>query len=81
MIHVPLRLLDTASKGAVLAMTRELAMVHAREGIRLNALCPSVLAHLAKALYTQLIISSSFPAAGPCTLVNASADIVFDSGF
>ena len=31
---------DTASKGAVLAMTRELAMVHAREGIRFNALCP-----------------------------------------
>ncbi|WWD15645.1 hypothetical protein CI109_100067 [Kwoniella shandongensis] len=30
----------TASKGAVLAMTRELAMVHAREGIRFNALCP-----------------------------------------
>ncbi|GAA5984601.1 hypothetical protein JCM5350_008153 [Sporobolomyces pararoseus] len=30
----------TASKGAVLAMTRELAMVHAREGIRINSLCP-----------------------------------------
>ncbi|WVQ78231.1 hypothetical protein IAT38_000314 [Cryptococcus sp. DSM 104549] len=30
----------TASKGAVLAMTRELAMVHAREAIRFNALCP-----------------------------------------
>lgn len=25
-----------------MAMTRELAMVHAREGIRLNALCPYV---------------------------------------
>jgi NAD(P)-dependent dehydrogenase (short-subunit alcohol dehydrogenase family) len=24
-------------------MTRELAMVHAREGIRLNSLCPCVL--------------------------------------
>jgi len=35
-------LADTASKGAVLAMTRELAMVHAREGIRFNALCPWV---------------------------------------
>lgn len=35
-------LTDTASKGAVLAMTRELAMVHAREGIRLNSLCPYV---------------------------------------
>ena len=30
----------TASKGAVLAMTREMAMVHAREGIRINALSP-----------------------------------------
>ena len=39
----PSPLPDTASKGAVLAMTRELAMVHAREGIRFNALCPSVL--------------------------------------
>jgi NAD(P)-dependent dehydrogenase (short-subunit alcohol dehydrogenase family) len=35
-------LLDTTSKGAVLAMTRELAMIHAREGIRFNSLCPSV---------------------------------------
>ncbi|CAH7685050.1 glucose 1-dehydrogenase [Phakopsora pachyrhizi] len=33
----------TASKGAVLAMTRELAMVHARDGIRFNALCPGPL--------------------------------------
>ena len=33
----------TASKGAVLAMTRELAMIHAREGIRVNALCPGPL--------------------------------------
>jgi NAD(P)-dependent dehydrogenase (short-subunit alcohol dehydrogenase family) len=30
----------TASKGAVLAMTRELAVVHARQNIRVNALCP-----------------------------------------
>jgi NAD(P)-dependent dehydrogenase (short-subunit alcohol dehydrogenase family) len=30
----------TASKGAVLALTRELAVVHAREGIRFNSLCP-----------------------------------------
>jgi NAD(P)-dependent dehydrogenase (short-subunit alcohol dehydrogenase family) len=30
----------TASKGGVLAMTRELATIHAREGIRVNALCP-----------------------------------------
>jgi NAD(P)-dependent dehydrogenase (short-subunit alcohol dehydrogenase family) len=33
----------TASKGAVLAMTRELAVVHARENIRINALCPGPL--------------------------------------
>ncbi|GAA5994320.1 uncharacterized protein JCM10292_001994 [Rhodotorula paludigena] len=33
----------TASKGAVLAMTRELAVVHAREGIRINSLCPGPL--------------------------------------
>ncbi len=33
----------TASKGAVLAMSRELAVVHAREGIRVNALCPGPL--------------------------------------
>jgi NAD(P)-dependent dehydrogenase (short-subunit alcohol dehydrogenase family) len=33
----------TASKGAVLAMTRELAVVHARESIRVNALCPGPL--------------------------------------
>lgn len=30
----------TASKGAVLALTRELAIVHAREGISLSHLCP-----------------------------------------
>src|SRR4051812_6736205 len=29
-----------ASKGAVLAMTRNLAVIHARKNIRLNALCP-----------------------------------------
>lgn len=33
----------TTSKGAVLAMTRELAIVHAREGFRFNALCPAPL--------------------------------------
>ena len=30
----------TASKGAVLAMTREIAIIHARQGIRANALSP-----------------------------------------
>ena len=33
----------TSSKGAVLAMTRELATIHARENIRVNALCPGPL--------------------------------------
>lgn len=33
----------TASKGAVLALTRELAVVHARENIRFNSLCPGPL--------------------------------------
>lgn len=33
----------TASKGAVLAMTRELAVIHAQENIRVNALCPGPL--------------------------------------
>ena len=30
----------TSSKGAVLSMTREIAAIYAREGIRANALCP-----------------------------------------
>lgn len=30
----------TSSKGAVLAMTREIATIYARQGIRVNALCP-----------------------------------------
>ena len=33
----------TASKGGVLALSRELAAVHARENIRVNALCPGPL--------------------------------------
>ena len=33
----------TASKGAVLSFTRELAVIHAREGIRVNSLCPGPL--------------------------------------
>lgn len=39
----------TASKGAVLSMSRELAAIHAREGIRVNALCPGP-------LYTELLM-------------------------
>ncbi len=30
----------TSSKGAVVAMTREIAVIHARQGVRANALCP-----------------------------------------
>jgi len=33
----------TASKGAVIALSRELAVIHARENIRVNALCPGPL--------------------------------------
>lgn len=33
----------TASKGGVVALTRELAVIHARESIRVNALCPGPL--------------------------------------
>src|SRR5919112_913176 len=33
----------TASKGGVLSMSRELAVIHAREQIRVNALCPGPL--------------------------------------
>jgi NAD(P)-dependent dehydrogenase (short-subunit alcohol dehydrogenase family) len=33
----------TASKGGVLAFTRELSVIHARENIRVNALCPGPL--------------------------------------
>jgi len=33
----------TASKGAVLAMSRELAVLHAKDNIRVNALCPGPL--------------------------------------
>lgn len=40
----------TASKGAVLALTRELAVIHARENIRVNALCPGP-------LHTELLMS------------------------
>ncbi|KAH7365475.1 hypothetical protein KP509_18G030400 [Ceratopteris richardii] len=33
----------TSSKGAILSLTRELAIFHAREGVRINALCPGPL--------------------------------------
>ena len=40
----------TASKGAVLSLTRELAVIHARENIRVNALSPGP-------LHTELLMS------------------------
>ena len=39
----PPQIAYTASKGAVLALTRELACIHAKEGIRVNSLCPGPL--------------------------------------
>ena len=36
---------DTAWKGGVLAMSRELAMVYAKEDIQVNTLCPLVPSH------------------------------------
>lgn len=45
----------TASKGAVLAMTRELAIVHAREGFRFNSLCPAPLKYV---LSTSILVSN-----------------------
>ena len=50
----------TASKGAVLAMTRELAVIHAREGIRVNALCPGP-------LRTELLMKVSRDSASFCS--------------
>ena len=35
-----MKLVSTASKGAVLAMSRELGVQFARQGVRVNALCP-----------------------------------------
>ena len=37
---LPLRALYSASKGAVLALTRAMATDHVREGIRVNCVCP-----------------------------------------
>ncbi|THH12920.1 hypothetical protein EW146_g7250 [Bondarzewia mesenterica] len=42
-LHVGGSIINTASFGAVLAMTRELAMIHAREGIRVNTVSPGPL--------------------------------------
>lgn len=45
----------TASKGAVLAMTRELAIVHAKEGFRFNALCPAPLKYYGLSFTTNVL--------------------------
>ena len=50
----------TASKGAVLALTRELAIVHAREGFRFKGVCPAPLKYvLGSIVYTRKLTSSS----------------------
>ncbi|KAF3810933.1 putative oxidoreductase YxbG [Colletotrichum gloeosporioides] len=36
-------IINTASMGAVMAFTREMAIVHAREGFRFNTICPAPL--------------------------------------
>lgn len=51
----------TASKGAVLAMTRELAIVHAREGFRFNALCPAPLKYVYPIILVVSTDNSSTP--------------------
>ena len=40
----PSQIAYTASKGAVVAMTREIAICYARQGIRANAICPGPIA-------------------------------------
>jgi NAD(P)-dependent dehydrogenase (short-subunit alcohol dehydrogenase family) len=42
LVYPRLSRIKPVKQGGVLAMTRELAIVHAREGIRINALCPYV---------------------------------------
>lgn len=49
----------TASKGAVLALTRELAITHAREGFRFNSLCPAPLKYVCFRKKFQANISST----------------------
>ena len=56
----------TASKGGVLAMTRELGVQFAREGIRVNALCPGPGRHAAAA-WSCSPRTRSGPPAGWCT--------------
>lgn len=52
----------TASKGAVLAMTRELAIVHAKEGFRFNSLCPAPLKYVHFLAITSIeFLETRFP--------------------
>jgi NAD(P)-dependent dehydrogenase (short-subunit alcohol dehydrogenase family) len=50
----------TASKGAVLALTRELAIVHAREGFRFNALCPAPLKYATSIPFQILKLANEY---------------------
>lgn len=51
----------TASKGAVLALTRELAITHAREGFRFNSLCPAPLKYVARQQKCSALTMCSTP--------------------
>lgn len=67
----------TASKGAVLAMTRELAIVHARDGFRFNALCPAPLKYVSSGylgnFHTNAVIAPHFFRTGSAmTRLNAT---------
>jgi NAD(P)-dependent dehydrogenase (short-subunit alcohol dehydrogenase family) len=55
-------------------MTRELAMVHAREGIRINALCPYVISNVAEDPLDRADVPS-FPTEGLYTRVRP--DVAF----
>ena len=55
----------TASKGAVLSMSRELAVIHAREGIRVNALCPGMIATTFHDRFTKDEVRANVAAATP----------------
>ena len=54
----------TASKGGVLAMTRELAVEYARRGIRANSICPGP---IETPLLAELLADPADASAGWCT--------------
>lgn len=57
---LPLRALYSASKGAVLALTRAMATDHVRQGIRVNCVCPGT---AATPWVERLLAASDDPAA------------------